>query len=122
MKGRILIAEDEDSVREFLTRGLGRAGYAVTSVGDGQQALEALARSADGGFDLLLTDIVMPRLDGIALALKVAKAYPQVKILMMTGYAAERQRAYGLDALSHEVISKPFTLKQMTDIVGRVLN
>lgn len=111
---RILVAEDDGAVREFVTRALEHAGHEVVAVEDGHQALEALQRKA---FDLLVTDIVMPGLDGIALALKVAKDYPDLRILMMTGYAHERQRAYNLEALIHKVLPKPFTL---TDITGSV--
>lgn len=111
----ILIAEDDQAVREFVRRALAQAGHEVTVVSDGMEALEALAA---GRFDLLLSDIVMPELDGIALALKVAKDHPGLPILLMTGYAAERQRAHNLDALIHKVIAKPFTLKQICEAVA----
>jgi two-component system cell cycle response regulator CpdR len=114
----ILIAEDEPSLREFLIRGLGIVGYRVASAADGSAALEALATST---FDLLITDIVMPKLDGIALALKASKDYPNMKILMMTGYAHERMRAHNLDCLSHDIIAKPFALDQIQAIVANVI-
>ena len=114
----ILIAEDETSLREFLVRGLTMAGYQVAAVPDGSEALSALGQ---GSYDLLITDIVMPKLDGIALALKVSKDYPNTKVLMMTGYAHERMRAHNLDCLSHQVIGKPFTLKQILGIVADVI-
>ena len=101
----ILVADDEASVRDFVERALNYAGFAVTTVEDGQQALEKLQERS---YDLLLTDIVMPELDGIALALKASKDYPEMKILMMSGYANQRQRAHNLDVLAHEVLSKPF--------------
>jgi len=114
----ILVADDEPSVREFVERALNYAGYAVTAAADGNAALEALGKRK---YDLLLTDIVMPDLDGIALALKVAKDYPATKILMMSGYANQRQRAHNLDFLAHEVISKPFTLEEITRRVTAAL-
>ncbi|MEE8213100.1 MAG: response regulator, partial [Alphaproteobacteria bacterium] len=114
----ILLAEDDEAVREFVRRGLSYAGHEITDVDDGTGALEALA---DERFDLLLTDIVMPRMDGIALALKVARDNPDLPILLMSGYALERQRAHNLDALIHEVIAKPFTLREITDAVTTVL-
>ena len=115
---RILVAEDERALREFVCRALGQDGHTVTSVEDG---LEALSVLATGEFDLLLTDIVMPGMDGIALALKVARDNPELPILLMSGFALERQRAHNLDALIHEVIPKPFTLREITDAVAKVL-
>jgi CheY-like chemotaxis protein len=114
----ILLAEDEQAVRLFVERALALSGHEVTAVEDGTQALEALLHQP---FDLLVTDIVMPGLDGIALALKVAKERPELSVLLMTGYAAERQRAHNVKALIHRVISKPFTLKEIREAVDDVL-
>lgn len=114
----VLVADDEPSVRQFVERALNYAGYAVTVVPDGNAALDALTKRS---YDLLLTDIVMPDLDGIALSLKVAKDYPHTKILMMSGYANQRQRAHNLDFLAHEVISKPFTLEEITRRISSAL-
>ena len=116
---RILLAEDEPSVREFVERALVHQGHDVTTANDGGEALEALE---DERFDLLLTDIVMPRVDGIALALKASKEYPHMRIVLMTGYAAERDRAHNLDSLVHEVVSKPFTLSDICDTIDAALN
>lgn len=109
---RILIAEDDTAVREFVRRALEHGGHQVMTAQDGLDALDILG---GGDFDLLITDIVMPGLDGIALALKVAKERPQMAILMMTGYAAERQRAHNLDVLIHRVVAKPFSLREICD-------
>jgi CheY-like chemotaxis protein len=114
----ILIAEDDNAVREFVSRALRQDGHDITAVGDGQQALNALKK---GQFDMLLTDIVMPQLDGIALALKASKEYPDLPVLLMTGYAAERQRAHNLDALIQDVITKPFTLDEIRGAVRKIL-
>lgn len=114
----ILIAEDDKAVREFVSRALRQDGHEITAVSDGRQALTALESST---FDILLADIVMPQLDGIALALKAAKDYPELPVLLMTGYAAERQRAHNLDALIQDVISKPFTLQEICDAVRQML-
>ncbi|NKB48309.1 MAG: response regulator [Alphaproteobacteria bacterium] len=107
---RVLIAEDDMAVREFVSRALAHGGHEVEAASDG---LEALGVLDEASFDLLVTDIVMPNLDGIALALKVAKDYPRMPVLLMTGYAAERQRAHNLDVLIHDVITKPFTLNEI---------
>ncbi len=115
---RILVVEDVAAVREFVRRALINEGHEVVVAEDG---LKGLAVLAAGEFDLLLTDIVMRGLDGIALALKVAKEYPRVRILLMTGYAAERQRAHNLDALIHRVIPKPFSLQEICRVVNEVL-
>jgi CheY-like chemotaxis protein len=127
---RILVAEDDQAVQSFVARALAHRGHAVTAVDDGLQALEALQEAGPGvgpgageaaGFDLLITDIVMPGLDGIALALKVARDRPQLPILMMTGYSAERQRAHNLQELICRVITKPFNLEQICKAAEEVL-
>jgi two-component system cell cycle response regulator CpdR len=114
----ILLAEDEDSVGAFVARALTQNGHQVTRVANGLAALGALAAAP---FDLLLTDIVMPELDGITLALKASKDYPAMKILLVTGYAAERQRAHNIDALVHRVVMKPFTLEDIQKAVAELL-
>ena len=114
----ILIAEDDSAVREFVSRALRQEGHEVMAVGDGLQALGALANKT---FDLVLADIVMPQLDGIALALKVARDWPDTPVLLMTGYAAERQRAHNLEALICDVLPKPFSLKEVCAAANRVL-
>lgn len=116
---RILVAEDEVSLREFVERALAHNGHEVMSVRDGAEALHAL--QDEDQFDLLLTDIVMPIMDGIALSLKVAKDHPETRILLMSGYAAERQRAHNLDDLIHDVIAKPFTLDEICEKVEEAL-
>ncbi len=115
---RILVAEDDTAVQSFVTRALSHRGHKVTAVADGIQALERLGGAE---FDLLITDIVMPGLDGIGLALKVARDYPRLPVLLMTGYSAERQRAHNLDELICDVITKPFTLQQICDTADKVL-
>ena len=115
---RILIAEDDPAVRRFVARALTHRGYEVTAAEDGIAALEALS---DASYDLLLTDIVMPGLDGIALALKVTREHPGMPVLMMSGFSAERQRAHNLDELIHRVIPKPFTLEEICKVVEETL-
>ena len=117
---RILIAEDEEPLRTLIKRALAEEGHFVVATADGSEALETL-QSEGGGFDLLLTDIKMPVMDGIALALAAARDFPKLPILLMTGYADQRERAHGLDALIHDVISKPFTLSQIRTAVNEAL-
>jgi two-component system, cell cycle response regulator CpdR len=114
----ILLADDEDGVRAFVARALESFGHEVVAVSDGGAALAALS---EGRFDLLVTDIVMPVMDGIALALKASADWPDMPILMMTGYAHERQRAHNLDDLIFEVLDKPFGLAQLREAVARAL-
>jgi CheY-like chemotaxis protein len=109
---RILIAEDDDAVGALVARALSQEGHEITLAADGAEALDHLTQ-AQGRFDLLLTDIKMPVMDGIALALSAARDHPDIIILLMTGYADQRERAHGLDALVHDVLTKPFTLHDL---------
>jgi CheY-like chemotaxis protein len=104
---RILIAEDDDTLRELLVRALGEDGHVLTESADGATALDALSES-NGEFDLLLSDVKMPKVDGIELALATGRNHPDIAIMLMTGYAEQRERAHGLDALVQDVIFKPF--------------
>jgi CheY-like chemotaxis protein len=101
-------------------RALTMDGHEVKTAADGSEALDVLTRE-DGNFDLLLTDVRMPIMDGIALALNVARDFPDMTILLMTGYADQRERAQGLDALIHDVITKPFTLAALRAAVNEAL-
>jgi two-component system, cell cycle response regulator CpdR len=116
---RILIAEDEEALRGFVQRALADIGHDVAVAADGAEALDLLTRA--GRFDLLLADIRMPVMDGIALALAAARDHPDLVILLMTGYADQRERAHGLDALIHDVITKPFTLAEIRVAVASAL-
>lgn len=116
----ILIAEDDEAVRNTVCRALELAGHTVHPTNDGAEAIRQLyART--GKVDLVLTDIKMPVMDGIALALSVAREWPNVPILMMTGFADQRERANGLDRLIKGVVAKPFTLQEIQDAVRDVL-
>ncbi|MGB6350698.1 MAG: response regulator [Pseudolabrys sp.] len=117
---RILIAEDDDTLRELLVRALGEDGHVLTESGDGATALDALSEP-NGEFDLLLSDVKMPKVDGIELALATGRNHPDIAIMLMTGYADQRERAHGLDALVHDVISKPFSIDQIKGAVREAL-
>jgi two-component system cell cycle response regulator CpdR len=117
---RILIAEDEEELRSLIARALAQDGHAVMSARDGAEALDVLCREAEP-FDLLLADIRMPLMDGIALALAAARDHPGLAILLMTAYADQRERAFGLERLIRDVISKPFTLDTLRTAVNKAL-
>ncbi|MGO9703552.1 MAG: response regulator [Xanthobacteraceae bacterium] len=117
---RILIAEDEETLRALCARALMTDGHEVKTACDGTDAIDLLGRE-NGRFDLLLTDIRMPMMDGIALALTAARDHPDITILLMTGYADQRERAHGLDAIIHDVISKPFTVAELRAAINEAL-
>jgi CheY-like chemotaxis protein len=117
---RILIAEDEEALRTLVARALSMDGHEVVTANDGAEALDVLTRER-GAFELLLTDIRMPIMDGIALALAAARDHPGLGILLMTGYADQRERASGLDALIHDVVAKPFSLGAIRGAVNAAL-
>jgi len=108
----VLLVDDDEGVRTFVKRALEIDGYAVQEAADGAEALDLLRGSAaDTG--LVLSDIVMPVMDGIALALNVARERPEVPVMLMTGYANQRERADGLEAIVRDVVLKPFTLAEI---------
>ena len=117
---RVLIADDEDSMRKLVARAITLDGHEAIAAQDGAEALEILV-SEEGGFDLLLTDIQMPVMDGIALALSAARDFPQMTILLMTGFAEQRERASNLDAIVHDVITKPFSVADIRTAVADAL-
>jgi len=117
---RILVAEDDDTLRDLVVRALNDDGHELTVASDGVAALEALKRQ-NSKFDLLLTDVKMPVMDGIALALAAGRDHPEVAIMLMTGFADQRERAHGLDALVHDVIAKPFSTDQIKGAVREAL-
>ena len=115
---RILLAEDDDSLRAFLTTSLTRAGHDVAGYGDGDSAWEALEHSS---FDLLLTDIRMPGLDGIELARQARRRYPHLSVLLVTAYAQDALGAPDLGGAGIGVLSKPFNLNELIDRVETCL-
>ena len=113
---RILVAEDDPSVRAFVVSALTMKGHEIVAEEDGGLAAETID-AENGRFDLMLSDIKMPIMDGIGLALHVAAKYPDVIIVLMTGFADQRERAHGLEALIYDVIVKPFTL---ADLIAKI--
>jgi two-component system cell cycle response regulator CpdR len=117
---RVLIADDEESMRLLVARAIALDGHDIVTAQDGAEALEILT-DQDGAFDLLLTDIKMPVMDGIALALAAARDFPDLTILLMTGFADQRERASGLNAIVHDVVTKPFSVADIRTAVADAL-
>ena len=107
-------------MRSLVARAVAMDGHDIVTAEDGAEALEILTRE-QGAFDLLLTDIKMPVMDGIALALAAARDFPRLTILLMTGFADQRERARGLDAIVTDVLTKPFSLADLRSTVNRAL-
>jgi CheY-like chemotaxis protein len=115
---KILITEDESALRIFVARALRLDGHETHEAGDGAEGLEKLAEDS---FDLLLSDIRMPVMDGIELAHQAAERHPEMKILLMTGYAEQRERADDLASKIVDVVQKPFALPDIRRAVARAL-
>ncbi len=113
---RILLAEDEQAMREYLTRALEKSGYEVAAVDRGTDAVPLLENEH---FDLLLTDIVMPEMDGIELARHCSKVSPQTQVMFITGFSGVVLRA-GQSMPNAKVLSKPFHLKDLVLEVERM--
>ena len=113
---RILLTEDDVAVRAFVGRALEIDGHEVETAGDGLEAMACLEKH-DGQFDLLVSDVKMPLMDGIALAHNAAERWPGLPILLMTGYADQRERADDLHQKIRDVVTKPFTLQQIREAV-----
>ena len=113
---RILLAEDDQVMREYLTRALQRSGYAVTAVDRGTAAIPLLETES---FDLLLTDIVMPEMDGIELAQRAGEMCKDLRVMFITGFAAVTLKA-GKTMPQARVLSKPFHLRDLVMEVDRM--
>lgn len=109
---RILLAEDDDEIRQVARRVLTHAGFLVTATRDGAEALASL-HGVDGKFDAVLSDILMPGMDGIELAVRARAEYPRLPFVFMTGVAdipRDRDRASGL---CEAILSKPFDIDEL---------
>ncbi len=115
---KILLAEDDDSMREFLARELGKAGHEVFAVRDGSEALPVLA---EGGFEVLVADIVMPGMDGIELARWAGAIDGDLRILFITGFSAVALRSRGTRLPEAKVVSKPFHLRELVEEIDKLL-
>ena len=117
---RILIVEDDDSVRAFTARAIAASGHEVETAEDGDLGLSSI-REAGGGYDLVLSDIRMPAMDGIEMARRAAAEFPGLRILLMTGYAEQRERAADLQEIVVDVVAKPFALTEIRNRVEQAL-
>lgn len=115
---QILLAEDDESLRKFLAAALVRAGHEVTDFGDGEEAFECLKGQP---FDLLLTDIVMPGMDGIELAKRAADLHAALKIMFITGFAAVALHPSSNAPKQAKILSKPFHLREIVQEVERMI-
>ena len=118
---RILLTEDDEAVRSFVARALEMEGHDLVIAEDGEEGFDCL-QAEQGDFDLLLTDIKMPFMDGIELARLSGSMYPDLKVLFMTGFADQRERADDLSDIVVDVVSKPFTLGHIKEAVGAALD
>jgi|SRR6185312_12608301 DNA-binding NtrC family response regulator len=117
---KLLIVEDDASVRTLSARAFERAGHSVDMAEDGAQGL-ALIVEAQGGYDIVVSDIRMPEMDGIEMAKEAALKFPGLKIVLMTGYADQRERAEELNGIILDVVQKPFTLAEIRSRVEQAL-
>ena len=115
---RILLAEDDEDMRRFLVKALAKAGYDVVSFGNG---LDAYERLKEEPFTLLLTDIVMPEMDGIELARRATELDPDIKVMFITGFAAVALNPDSNAPKDAKVLSKPFHLKDLVNEVEKLL-
>ena len=115
---RILLAEDDESMRGFLERALVKAGYEVRAFADGLAAFERLKEES---FTLLLTDIVMPQMDGIELARRAGELDPDLKIMFITGFAAVTLNSDQQPPKDARILSKPFHLKDLVQEIDKIL-
>ena len=118
LASRILLAEDDDDMRRFLEKALEKAGYRVASFDNG---LSAYNRLREEPFELLLTDIVMPEMDGIELARRATELDPEIKVMFITGFAAVALNPDNHAPKQAKVLSKPFHLRDLVNEVQRML-
>ncbi len=120
--GNVLLVEDEDTVRAVVERALTRAGYTVTTASDGEEGLELVLEQVTSGsvFDLVVSDVAMPVMDGPAMVRAIRKLYPDLPVLFMSGYAEEQLRKE-IDLANVHFLPKPFSVQQISDKVGAVL-
>jgi two-component system, cell cycle response regulator CpdR len=118
---RILLADDDAATRDLVKRALEGDGHTVQVTQDGSEALESVKRTGAQKFDLLVSDVEMPLLDGVKLAERASALQPGLRVLLMSGFAEQLERAKTLNGPQVAVISKPFTLDQVRTTVRKLL-
>ncbi|MBA5724336.1 cell cycle two-component system response regulator CpdR [Candidatus Liberibacter sp.] len=118
MNQKILLAEDDNDMRRFLIKALGKAGYEVIAFNNGESAYNRLREEP---FSLLLTDIVMPEMDGIELARRATELDPDLKVMFITGFAAVALNPDSSTPKNAKILSKPFHLRDLVNEVNRLL-
>src|ERR1700690_2331988 len=119
ISAKILLAEDDNDMRRFLVKALQNAGYSVASFDNGMSAYNRLREEP---FELLLTDIVMPEMDGVELGRRATELDPEIKVMFITGFAAVALNPYNHAPKDARVLSKPFHLRDLVNEVQRLLN
>ena len=117
---RLLIVEDDESVRTLAARALERDGHTIDTAADGEEGIDRIV-AANGAYDLVVSDIRMPGMDGIEMARAAVARFPSLKILLITGYAEQRERAAELEGTIVGVMQKPFTLQSIRERVAEAL-
>lgn len=118
---RILLADDDAATRDLVKRALEGDGHTVEVTQDGGEALDRLKAAGAKRFDLLVSDVEMPLIDGVKLAERATAQQPGLRVLLMSGFAEQLERAKGMQGPSLAVISKPFTLDQVRATVRKLL-
>jgi len=118
ISAKILLAEDDNDMRRFLVKALQNAGYSVASFDNGMSAYNRLREEP---FELLLTDIVMPEMDGIELARRATELDPEIKVMFITGFAAVALNPHNSAPKDARILSKPFHLRDLVNEVERLL-
>ena len=119
ISAKILLAEDDNDMRRFLVKALQNAGYSVASFDNGMSAYNRLREEP---FELLLTDIVMPEMDGIELARRATELDPEIKVMFITGFAAVALNPDNSAPKDARILSKPFHLRDLVNEVEKLLN
>ena len=117
---RILLADDDAATRDLVQRALALDGHQVIVTQDGAEALDEI-KASKGKIDLLISDVQMPGVDGITLVEKAVGAAPRLKVILMSGFTGELERADHLKSRIARVVTKPFTLEEMRNVVRQVL-